>query len=157
MRRATRGGFDAGVLIHVNCKLNVSPFHPLFLCILHSHTVITTLHAPPDVPIMCTCAHDEHMCTLPLGLFDCSNRVRSLALLPLVYSTYCRCPSDTSLQLRLMIGLGCTAFLLAGTLLALDLKFGWSRKKGGGRLKPIINAIQSLTVLIMYPSKVRTI
>jgi hypothetical protein len=59
------------------------------------------------------------------------------------------------LQLRLMIGLGCTTFLIAAILLALDLKFGWSRKKGGGRLKPIINAIQSLTVLIMFPSKVR--
>ena len=60
-----------------------------------------------------------------------------------------------SLQLRLMIGLGCTTFLIAAILLAMDLKFGWSRKKGGGRLKPIINAIQSLTVLIMFPSKVR--
>ena len=99
------------------------------------------------------CAH--HMCTLPLGLFDCSNRVRSLALLPLVYSTYCRCPSDTGLQLRLMIGLGFTAFLVAAIIVALDLKFGWSQKKGGGRLKPIINAIQSLTVLIMFPAKVR--
>ena len=54
-----------------------------------------------------------------------------------------------------MIGLGCTTFLIAAILLAMDLKFGWSRKKGGGRLKPIINAIQSLTVLIMFPSKVR--
>ena len=54
-----------------------------------------------------------------------------------------------------MIGLGCTAFLIVATLLAMDLKFGWTRKKGGGRLKPIVNAIQSLTVLIMFPSKVR--
>ena len=69
--------------------------------------------------------------------------------------SYCRCPSDTGLQLRLMIGLGFTAFLVAAIIVALDLKFGWSQKKGGGRLKPIINAIQSLTVLIMFPAKVR--
>ena len=55
-----------------------------------------------------------------------------------------------------MIGLGCTAFLITVILLAMDLKFGWTRKKGGGRLKPIVNAIQSLTVLIMFPSKVRS-
>ena len=64
-----------------------------------------------------------------------------------------KCPSDTSLQIRLMIGLGCTAFLIAAILVAMDLKFGWTRKRGGGRLKPIVNAIQSLTVMIMFPSE----
>ena len=54
-----------------------------------------------------------------------------------------------------MIGLGITAFLVASFIVALDLKFGWSQKKGGGRLKPMINAIQSLTVLIMFPAEVR--
>ena len=82
-------------------------------------------------------------------------RVRSFVLLPFAH-LYCRCPDDTSLQIRLMIGLGCTAFLITVILLAMDLKFGWTRKKGGGRLKPIVNAIQSLTVLIMFPSKVRS-
>ena len=79
----------------------------------------------------------------------------SLRSLLLTTHYYCRCPLDTSLQLRLMIGLGCTAFLIVATLVAIDLKFGWTRKKGGGRLKPIINAIQSITVLIMFPSEVR--
>ena len=36
------------------------------------------------------------------------------------------------------VGVGALAFLLI--LVAMDLRFGWTRAKGGGKLKPILNA-----------------
>ena len=46
----------------------------------------------------------------------------------------------------------------AGVLIVaiwLDLKHGWSRTKGkGGKLKPLLNAVQQITVMILFPGKV---
>ena len=147
MRRASRGGFDVGALIRVKSRfITFPPLHPSFVHCTHDPQPCIRLSS------VRLCLIDNH--TLLLWPYT---RIHLLAALPItpLLTTYYRCPIDTSLQLRWMIGLGCTAFLIAGTLLAMDLKFGWSRKKGGGRLKPIINAIQSLTVLIMFPSKVK--
>ena len=146
-RRAPRGGFDAGALIHAKRKLTLFLLsHPsLYTAALESYVALSATHC---------CFDGQH--TSPrkcVVQFAFAHSLRSSSLF--FARSYCRCPSDTGLQLRLMIGLGFTAFLVAAIIVALDLKFGWSQKKGGGRLKPIINAIQSLTVLIMFPAKVR--
>jgi hypothetical protein len=61
------------------------------------------------------------------------------------------CPQETS------DATGWTAGIITGVLVALtifvglDLRFGWTQAAGGNRLKPAINAVQGMTVLLMFP------
>jgi hypothetical protein len=38
-------------------------------------------------------------------------------------------------------------------VIALDLHFGRTRQRGGGRLKPVINAVQQMMVMMLFPVK----
>ena len=64
-----------------------------------------------------------------------------------------RCPEDVSSSFLFAGLLGGGAILFILIFLCLDLRFGWTNKPGGGFLKPLVNATQQMTVLIMFPVK----
>ena len=63
------------------------------------------------------------------------------------------CPDDPREAIGWVAAIATLGTLFVGSFIALDLKYGWSRKNGGGRLKPMVNTIQQLTVMVMYPAK----
>ena len=63
------------------------------------------------------------------------------------------CPKDTSEATGWTVGILLTLLMAFFTFLGLDLKFGWTRSKGGSRFKPAVNAVQAMTVIYLFPVK----
>ena len=65
-----------------------------------------------------------------------------------------RCPEDASASLGRTIALTSVIFIVVVALIILDVTRGWcSNKSGGIRLNGIMNAVQSLSVLMAFPIK----
>ena len=64
-----------------------------------------------------------------------------------------RCPPDIEQAKQLAVGLCMGAIAVIVIIIALDLHFGWTRQRGGGRLKPVINAVQQMMVMMLFPVK----
>jgi hypothetical protein len=62
------------------------------------------------------------------------------------------CP-DSNESLLMTAGISAGIFVSVIVVVLLDLRFGWSRARGGSRLKLIVNCVQQLTVLTLFPVK----
>ena len=67
-------------------------------------------------------------------------------------STCTICP-DRQKSLLWTAGLSAGVFVAIVVFVLLDLRFGWSRAQGGSRLKLVVNCVQQLTVLTLFPVK----
>ena len=63
------------------------------------------------------------------------------------------CQTDTKQAMMRTVGLSILALVVLVIVIRLDLHFGWTRQRGGGRLKPVINAVQQMTVMMLFPVK----
>ena len=63
------------------------------------------------------------------------------------------CPKDLSEAEGWTFGLGFGALSILIIMVALDIKFGWTRERAGGQLKTVVNAVQEMTVIILFPVK----
>jgi hypothetical protein len=64
-----------------------------------------------------------------------------------------KCAEDTEQAMWLAVGLSLGGLVVLVTVIGLDLHFGWTRQRGGGRLKPVVNAVQQMTVMMLFPVK----
>ena len=67
-------------------------------------------------------------------------------------STCTMCP-DRQKSLLWTAGLSAGVSVAIIVFVLLDLRFGWSRAQGGSRLKLVVNCVQQLTVLTLFPVK----
>ena len=67
-------------------------------------------------------------------------------------STCTICP-DMQKSLLWTAGLSAGVSVAIIVFVLLDLRFGWSRAQGGSRLKLVVNCVQQLTVLTLFPVK----
>ena len=63
------------------------------------------------------------------------------------------CATDTEQAKMRTVGFCVGGFVILVIVIALDLRFGWTRQRGGGRLKPVVNAVQQMTVMMLFPVK----
>ena len=63
------------------------------------------------------------------------------------------CPRDVSESIALTTALIVGGVGVVAMCVLLDLRFGFSKSKGGGRLKPLLNGVQLMSVLLMFPAK----
>ena len=63
------------------------------------------------------------------------------------------CPKDASEATGWTVGIVTGVLVAISIFIGLDLKFGWTQAAGGNRLKPAINAVQGMSVLLMFPVK----
>ena len=63
------------------------------------------------------------------------------------------CPRDVSESIALTTALIVGGVVVVVLCVLLDLRFGFSKSKGGGRLKPLLNGVQLMSVLLMFPAK----
>ena len=68
-------------------------------------------------------------------------------------STCTQCPADMRESINWTAGISVGIAAIFVVVVLLDLRFGWSKAKGGSRIKLMTNCVQQLTVLILFPAK----